>query len=126
LSPNRFAQALAPAAAGWVRGAVALDRLDLILTGQLLTLAVLLGAAALALRTAQVLPGVKVAWVVAVLLVASLSANVWVGPADFRTATELHVLTAVILLSSKLSLLVPGAVLATCSVLTALLRVTST
>ena len=116
---------LAPAAVGWFRGALALQRLDLILTGQLLALAVLLVAAGLALRTSRTLPGVKVAWAAALLLVASLSANVWVGPADFRTATELHVLTAVVLLSSRSSLLVPGVVLAASSGATALLRVTS-
>jgi hypothetical protein len=116
---------LVPAAAGWLRGALALERLDLILTGQLLALVVLVAAGAVALRTSQVLPGVKAAWGVALLLVASLSANVWVGPADFRTATELHVLTAVVLLTSKVSLLVPGVVLAVTSVMTALFRVTS-
>lgn len=106
------------------RGA-GLDRADLISLGQLATLVVLVVAAGLALRSSRAVPGVKVAWGLALLLVASLSANVWKGPADFRTAAELHVLTAVVLLTSRRSLRVPGTVLALATVLTALFRITS-
>lgn len=118
-------QDLLPAAVGWVGGAAALQRADLITSGQLAALVVLVGAAGLALRRSAALPGVKAAWAGAVLLVAGLSENVWKGPADFRTASELAVLSAVVLLESRAPLRVPAAGLALAGTGTVLFRVTN-
>lgn len=116
---------LVPAAAGWLRDAAALDRAGLINTGQLLALTVLVVLAGLSLRSSAAPPGVRAAWVVALLLVASLSRNVWIGPADFRTAAELHATSALLLLDGRRSLRLPAVVLGAALVLTALFRVTS-
>lgn len=116
---------LVPAALDWVRGAADLQRADLIHLGQLLTLGVVVGSAAAGLRTTQATVGERAAWVLSLLLVLSLSANVWKGPADFRTSAELHVLSAVLLLGSTRSLVLPAAALAVATTMTALLRVTS-
>ncbi|MCU1672388.1 MAG: hypothetical protein JWN77_501 [Frankiales bacterium] len=116
---------LAPAAGGWLLGALSLDRASLITTGQLLALAVVVTAAALALRASVSPLGLKVAWLVSLLLVVSLSANVWVGPADFRTAAELHATSALVLLDSRRSLWLPALLVAAALVMTALFRVTS-
>ena len=118
-------QDLLPAAVGWVRGALALQRADLITLGQLLALLVLVAAAGLALRRSTALPGVRAAWVAALLLVAGLSENVWKGPADFRTASELAVLSALVLLESRARLRLPALALAAAGTGTVLFRVTS-
>lgn len=102
-------QDLAPAAAGWVQGAVALDRGDLITLGQAVALAVLVAAAARAVPRAGL--SLSAAWAVALLLVLSLSDGVWRGPADFRTASELAVLSGAVLLTSGRSLRLPGILL---------------
>jgi len=67
----------------------------------------------------------QVGWVVALLLIVSLSANVWKGPADFRTAAELHVLSALVLLHGSHRLRVPAAVLGAATLMTVLFRATS-
>jgi hypothetical protein len=116
-------QDLAPAALGWVRGATVLDRQDLINLGQLSYLVVVVVLAGWALRTSAVTWGVKAAWGLALLLVLSLSESVWRGPADFRTAVELHVASALVLLGSGRSLRLPALLLLVATPLTALLRV---
>lgn len=118
-------QDLLPAAAGWLRGAAALARPDLIHVGQLLTVLVVVVAAALSLRSATVAPGIKAAWAAGLLLFVSLSANVWRGPADFRTGADLHVLSALVLVGSDRSLRLPAYLLAAAAVMTALFRITS-
>jgi hypothetical protein len=89
---------LLPAAAGWLRDALRLDVVAAITVGQLAALLVLVVAAGTRLRTAAV--GERIAWGAALLLFLSLSQGVWRGPADFRTATELQVLSGVVLLRS--------------------------
>lgn len=116
-------QDLAPAAVGWVRGAVALQPADLVNLGQFVALVAVVGLAGLALRRSAVPVGVKAAYAVALLLVLSLSASVWRGPADFRTATELYVASVLVLLGSGRPLRVPALLLAVTTPLTALLRV---
>lgn len=116
-------QDLAPAAVGWVRGAAALEPADLVNLGQFVCLLVVVGLAGLALRRSAATVGLKAAWLAALLLVVSLSASVWRGPADFRTSTELYVASVVLLLGSRRPLHVPALLLAVATPLTALLRV---
>jgi hypothetical protein len=114
---------LLPATGRWAVGAASLQRPDLINLGQLLALGVLVVAAGWALRQAP--RRLQVGWGVAFLLVVSLSANVWKGPADFRTAAELHVLSALVLLHGPHRLRVPSAVLGVATLMTVLFRITS-
>lgn len=116
-------QDLLPAAAGWVRGAAAGERADLIHLGQLVCLATVVLMAGWALRSSRAPVGVKAAWGAALLLVVSLSASVWRGPADFRTATELYLASVLVLLLSRRSLRLPALLLLVTTPLTALLRV---
>ncbi|GAC1441403.1 MAG: hypothetical protein NVSMB55_09050 [Mycobacteriales bacterium] len=116
---------LVPAAGGWLADAARLDRAGLINSGQLLALAVVVAAAGLSLRRSNAPRGLKASWVVSLLLVVCLSGNVWVGPADFRTAAELHATSALLLLDSRLSLRVPAVVLTAALLVTVALRVTS-
>lgn len=116
-------QDLAPAAVGWVRGAAALDRASLIDLGQFTALAVVVVLAGWSLRRSSAAVGLKAAWGVSLLLVLSLSASVWRGPADFRTASELYLVSVLLLLGSTRSLRVPAALLLVATPLTALLRI---
>ena len=116
---------LVPAASGWFADATRLDRAGLITSGQLIALGFLVAAAGLSLRRSRAPRGVRAAWVVALSLVVCLSGNVWVGPADFRTAAELHATSALLLLDSRLSLRLPAVVMTAALVVTALFRVTS-
>lgn len=116
-------QDLLPAAAGWVGGAAALERAALVDLGQFTALAVVVALAGGSLRRSSASAGVKAAWVVALVLLLSLSASVWRGPADFRTAAELHVVSVLVLLGSGRSLRLPAALLLVATPLTALLRV---
>lgn len=116
-------QDLAPAVLEWMRGAAALDRQDLINLGQFGYLLVVVLMAVWVLKASTTSWGVKAAWGVALLLVLSLSESVWRGPADFRTAVELHLASALVLLGSRRSLLLPGTLLLVATPLTALLRI---
>ncbi|MEX2289319.1 MAG: hypothetical protein WD794_03220 [Mycobacteriales bacterium] len=116
-------QDLLPAAAGWVRGAAAGDRADLVNLGQFVCLATVVLMAAWALRSSAAPLGVKAAWCATLLLVASLSSSVWRGPADFRTATELYLASVLVLLAGGRSLRLPALLLLVTTPLTALLRV---
>lgn len=116
---------LAQAAAGWVRGALVLDRAALITLGQAVVLAVVVACAARAVRTSRVPPGVTAAWAAALLLVVSLTEGVWRGPADFRTASELAVLSTLVLLGGDRPLRLPAVALAGAGIVTVLFRVTS-
>ncbi|MDX6266566.1 MAG: hypothetical protein QOD70_1306 [Frankiales bacterium] len=116
---------LVPAGGGWFGDAARLDRAGLITSGQLLALGVLVAAAGLSLRRSLAPRGVQAAWVVALLLVVSLSSNVWRGPADFRTAAELQAASAVLLLDSRLSLRVPATFMTAALLMTVLFRVIS-
>ena len=51
------------------------------------------------LRSSTPFP-LKLAWAVLTLTLASLTQSVWIGPADFRTAAEMFILGAVVLLGS--------------------------
>lgn len=116
-------QDLVPAAGEWVRGAAVLERAALVDLGQFSALVVIVVLAGWGLRRSSAPVGIKAAWVVALLLVLSLSASVWRGPADFRTASELYVASVLVLLGSTRSLRVPAALLLVATPLTALLRV---
>ena len=116
-------QDLAPATVGWVTGAAALQRADLITLGQAVALAVLVVGAGRSLRGAP--PALGAAWAAALLLVLALSENVWKGPADLRTASELAVLSGVLLLQGERSLRLPATVLTASLAGTVLFRVTS-
>lgn len=116
-------QDLAPAVVGWVQGAVALEPADLVNLGQFVCLAVIVGMAAAGLIRSAAPLGVKVAWGMTLLLVVSLSASVWRGPADFRTASELYLASALVLLASGQRLRVPAVLLLVATPLTGLLRI---
>lgn len=117
---------LGPALVDWLRGAAALDRQGLVDAGQAAVLALTVGlAAARGTTTGGGRAGVRAAWGAAALLVVCLSESVWRGPADFRTAAELHVLSAVLLLQSARRLVLPGTLAAAAVLVTALLRITS-
>lgn len=118
---------LAPAAAGWLQGAAALERPSLIDLGQagVLTTIVVLAGLSLGRPSHPTGAGLRAAWACAVLLVVSLSTSVWRDPADFRTSAELYALSVVLLLQSKQSLVLPCVLAALSVFMTALLRVTS-
>lgn len=117
---------LLPAAARWAEQASALERQGLIDLGQLIVLAtVIIAAARAAWQRRDQLDGITTAWVVSLLLVVSLSANVWKGPADFRTAAELWVLSCLLLLRSRLDLRLVGALTGAAWLATAAFRITS-
>lgn len=122
---------LVPAAGAWLTGALALDRQSLVDLGQAAVLTTAVVLAGLTLRRTSragdegASAGLYAAWVGAVLLVGSLSTSVWKDPADFRTSAELHALSALLLLQSRRSLVLPGVLAAVSVLLTALLRATS-
>lgn len=113
--------ALAPRVLTWAQGAAGFDVVAIITLGQSLALAILVVAGGLALRGAA--HGERLAWLAALVLVVSLSDSVWKGPADFRTATELHVLSALLLLRSPHRLITPAAVVGVASLFTLVTRV---
>lgn len=116
-------QDLLPAAVRWGSGAVELQPQSFIDAGQFTVLAMVVVLAGLSLRTAAVPAGVVAAWLVSLLLVLSLSESVWRGPADFRTASDLHLMSTVLLLASARRLWLPAAALACATLPTMLLRV---
>ena len=68
---------------------------------------------ALSLGRSRVPLGEKIAWVVAVVGAVSLSHDVYVAPADFRTWSEVYVLgTLVLLADPQRRLRVPGVLVA--------------
>lgn len=114
---------LLPAAARWAAHAADLDRQGLIDLGQLVVLAVVV---ALAGRVAfRQRDGLALAWLASLGLVLSLSANVWKGPADFRTAGELWALSCLLLLRGRTDLRWPALLAAAAWVGTAAFRATS-
>lgn len=97
--------ALAPDALRWLNGT---GRPGLAVP-ELLVLAVLTVLTALSLGRSLVPLGEKIAWIVAVVAAVSLSHDVYVGPADFRTWGEAYVLgTLVLLADPQRQLRLPG------------------
>jgi hypothetical protein len=93
---------LIPAAFGWFRdlGGGHKQRAALVLL-QFVALACLAFFTARAIFQSRAPLPLKVSWVLIALTVASLTHSVWIGPADFRTAAEMYLLGAVVLLGSR-------------------------
>jgi hypothetical protein len=93
---------LVPASVGWVRDLFGPKPLpSLLIVVQALALTAVVIGAARRLRRPGVDPALKGAWVGATLLVVSLSDSVWAGPADFRTAAELYLASAILLVANN-------------------------
>jgi hypothetical protein len=86
--------------------------------GELIVLAAIAVLAGLSMRSAKVRSWEKTAWVLAVLVVISLAPGIWRGEADFRGFEDLYVLSSVILLGSRRSLMIPAALVGVAWVVT--------
>ena len=116
--------ALATATVRWVSHPAALGVLQLL---QLAALAFVIVAGLRALATSRALPVERVAFVLAVLLLLSLSGDVWTDdPAVFRTMTDTWALGTIVLLGSPgAPVVVPAAVTALLWTANAVLRATA-
>lgn len=114
---------LIPAVGAWWGSALSGDRQGLIDLGQFLVLCLVVGLAAR--RVGRESGPLACAWLASCVLVLSLSANVWKGPADFRTAAEVWVLSAAMLIRGGGSLRLPATVAVMTLVATMAFRITS-
>jgi len=80
--------------------------------GELLVLAVVVIAAALALRTTTARLYERMAWFVYGLVALTLAPGVWLGDVGFRSLDDLYVFSGIVLLSSRQRLTVPALLIA--------------
>jgi hypothetical protein len=76
--------------------------------GELLVLGALAALSSVSLHRAEIRRWEKVAWVLALLVVICLAPGIWRGEADFRGFEDLYVLSSLILIGSRRSLVIPA------------------
>jgi hypothetical protein len=114
--------ALVPGAVGWLTAGLQPGiMLRFALLAMVTTMMLLV---ALSLRRTEARAQERLAWAGYLVLAVSLSRDVWVDPADFRTLGELHVTGALVLLGDpRRHLAIPAAILAAGWLTTAAFRV---
>jgi hypothetical protein len=80
--------------------------------GELCILVVVVGAAALALRTSTARLYERAAWIAYGILAVTLASGIWLGDVGFRSLDDLYVFSCIVLLSSRQRLAVPAVLVA--------------